>query len=238
MLDSIFYMGNLHRLAGQLLSDIMDKNYFYLFNKESFITAKALNMCIPGGPKFEPMFRDMETRDEDWNEFNDINKLIIRAPIRTEYKVTFPHLYNSRPRKVRLSVYHEPMVMYIKNQDPDLPVFYYDPLIHPIPSYQISSTEKLFEEEILDDRDNAYVNLSSKNTLAPFLAKQNLCSERTLMGLALIWSPYPDSIRSGYSRRAQDIPLVNHWFLERMLGRLPVKVRVSSQKLIKNFILN
>jgi pre-mRNA-processing factor 8 len=42
------------------------------------VTAKSLNMAIPGGPKFEPMFRDMDTRDEDWNEFNDINKLIIR----------------------------------------------------------------------------------------------------------------------------------------------------------------
>ena len=44
--------------------------------------------------------RDMDTRDEDWNEFNDINKLIIRSPIRTEYKVAFPYLYNNRPRKV------------------------------------------------------------------------------------------------------------------------------------------
>jgi hypothetical protein len=58
-------------------------------------------MAIPGGPKFEPLFRDMDTRDEDWNEFNDINKLIIRSPIRTEYKVAFPYLYNNRPRKVR-----------------------------------------------------------------------------------------------------------------------------------------
>ncbi len=61
---------------------------------------QSLNMCIPGGPKFEPLFRDMDTRDEDWNEFNDINKLIIRSPIRTEYKVAFPYLYNNRPRKV------------------------------------------------------------------------------------------------------------------------------------------
>eukprot|EP00887_Chlorella_sp_A99_P006813 scaffold2.g6813.t1 len=71
----------------QLLSDLVDRNYFYLFDVASFITAKSLNMCIPGGPKFEPLFRDMDTRDEDWNEFNDINKLIIRTPIRTEYKV-------------------------------------------------------------------------------------------------------------------------------------------------------
>ena len=79
------------RLAGQLLSDLTDLNYFYLFETNSFITAKSLNMCIPGGPKFEPLFRDMDTRDEDWNEFNDINKLIIRAPIRTEYKVSRLH---------------------------------------------------------------------------------------------------------------------------------------------------
>lgn len=84
------------RLAGQLLSDLSDRNYFYLFEVNSFITAKSLNMCIPGGPKFEPLFRDMDTRDEDWNEFNDINKLIIRSPIRTEYKVKI--LYFSRIR--------------------------------------------------------------------------------------------------------------------------------------------
>ena len=80
-------MSNLYRLAGQLISDLTDHNYFYLFETNSFITAKSLNMCIPGGPKFEPLFRDMDMRDEDWNEFNDINKLIIRSPIRTEYKV-------------------------------------------------------------------------------------------------------------------------------------------------------
>ena len=51
-------MSNLHRLASQLLSDLCDRNYFYLFDINSFITAKSLNMAIPGGPKFEPLFRD------------------------------------------------------------------------------------------------------------------------------------------------------------------------------------
>jgi len=32
-------------------------------------------MAIPGGPKFEPLYRDMFAEDEDWNEFNDINKV-------------------------------------------------------------------------------------------------------------------------------------------------------------------
>lgn len=70
-------MGNLYRLANQLLSDIVDKNYYYLFDKKSFFTAKALNLAIPGGPKFEPLYRDLE-EDDDWNEFNDIHKIIIR----------------------------------------------------------------------------------------------------------------------------------------------------------------
>lgn len=47
---SLPIMATLHRLAGQLLSDLIDRNYFYLFDMESFFTAKALNMCIPGGP--------------------------------------------------------------------------------------------------------------------------------------------------------------------------------------------
>ncbi len=33
------------------------------------------------GPKFEPLYRD-DLYEEDWNEFNDINKIIIRQPIR------------------------------------------------------------------------------------------------------------------------------------------------------------
>ncbi|CAI9112445.1 OLC1v1012897C1 [Oldenlandia corymbosa var. corymbosa] len=147
-------MSTLHWLAGQLLSDLIDHNYFYLFDMESFFTAKALNMCIPGGPKFEPLYRDMEKGDEDWNEFNDISKLIIRSPLRTEYRIAFPHLYNNRPRQVKLGVCHMPMVMYIKTEDPDLPAFYYDPLIHPITCTNKDKWEKKHLEEDDDDDDD------------------------------------------------------------------------------------
>ena len=71
-------VANLHRLANQLLSDFVDKNYFYLFDKKSFYTAKALNVAIPGGPKFEPLYKDQFEDDEDLNEFNDINKIVVR----------------------------------------------------------------------------------------------------------------------------------------------------------------
>ena len=34
-------MGTLYRLASQLLSDLTDRNYFYLFDLPSFYTAKV-----------------------------------------------------------------------------------------------------------------------------------------------------------------------------------------------------
>lgn len=144
-------MANLHRLANQLLSDLVDKNYFYLFEKKSFYTAKALNIAIPGGPKFEPLFKDIVEQDEDWNEFNDINKIIVRHPIRTEYKIAFPHLYNSRPRKVTLSAYHSPALAYIKNDDPDSEPFYFDDVVNPISSYKMEKTKHLSDNPELDD---------------------------------------------------------------------------------------
>ena len=51
-------MSTVYRLANQLLTDLVDDNYFYLFDLKSFFTSKALNMAIPGGPKFEPLVRD------------------------------------------------------------------------------------------------------------------------------------------------------------------------------------
>lgn len=61
-------MANLYRFGRTLLSDFNDRNYFYLFEPKSFFTAKALNVAIPGGPKFEPLYRDTDNFDDDWNE--------------------------------------------------------------------------------------------------------------------------------------------------------------------------
>lgn len=67
-------------------------------------------------------------------EFNDINKVIIRSPIRTEYRIAFPFLYNNliNVLPVTVSWYHIPTVVYIRTEDMDLPAFYFDPLINPI----------------------------------------------------------------------------------------------------------
>ncbi|OAO99508.1 hypothetical protein AXX17_AT4G44100 [Arabidopsis thaliana] len=231
---SLPIMSTLHRLAAQLLSDLVDRNYFYLFDMPSFFTAKALNMCIPGGPKFEPLHRDMEKGDEDWNEFNDINKLIIRSPLRTEYKVAFPHLYNNRPRKVKLCVYHTPMVMYIKTEDPDLPAFYYDPLIHPISNSNNTNKEQRKSNGYDDDGDDFVL----PEGLEPLLNNSPLYTDTTAPGISLLFAPRPFNMRSGRTRRAEDIPLVAEWFKEHCPPAYPVKVRVSYQKLLKCYLLN
>lgn len=232
-------MSTLYRLAHQLLSDIVDKNYYYLFDEKSFFTSKALNMAIPGGPKFEPLRRDLNSGDEDWNEFNDINKIIIRQPIRTEYKISFPYLYNSITQSVKVSKYHSPTNVYIRAEDPELPPYYFDPIINPISarSSKIANLQSSVENEIFgsDNEDNSFV---LPETVVPFFDKHPLYTENTASGIVLYWAPHPFDKRSGRTRRAMDIPLIKNWYLEHVPMGQPVKVRVSYQKLLKCYILN
>jgi len=235
-------MAPLYRLGNQLLSDMVDPNYWYLFDKKAFFTAKALNLSIPGGPKFEPLFRDLDHDEEDWNEFNDINKVIVRRQIRTEYRVAFPFLYNSRPRKVALAPYHTPATCYIKAEDPDLPAFYFDPVINPISAHSHGSKAGAgsgWEDEL--EREEAACGLDDfalPEGCAPLLADAPLYDEHTADGIALYHAPRPFNMRSGRTRRALDVPLVNSWFREHCPGDHPVKVRVSYQKLLKCWVLN
>jgi pre-mRNA-processing factor 8 len=224
-------MATLYRLASQLLSDLVDKNFFYLFDKKSFFTSKALSMAIPGGPKFEPLYRDLHDDDEDWNEFNDINKLIIRTQIRTEYKVAFPYLYNDRPRSVYHLYYHHCTVCYIKTEDPDLPAFYYDPIINPI---SFTRDQKM-EDPLKQDEEDEF---ELPDYVKPILEETELYTDNTADGIACYWAPRPYNQRTGRTRRAFDVPLVNSWFMEHCPQSHPVKVRVSYQKLLKCWVLN
>ena len=229
---SIAQMSALYRIAAQLVTDVVDPNYFFLFDLPAFYTAKALNMSIPAGPKFEPLYRD-EQEEEDWNEFNDIHKLIIRHAVRTEYKVAFPFLYNSRPRSVRLAVYHHAPVLYIKADDPDLPAFYFDALLAPIPAYK--SKHREVEETDGEDGEDAFCLPPS---VTPLLSSQPLFTPLTASGIALYHAPRPFNVRSAQTRRAMDVPLIKSWYLEHARQDYPVKVRVSYQKLLKAYVLN
>lgn len=157
----------------------------------------------------------MEKGDEDWNEFNDINKLIIRCSLRTEYKIAFPHLYNNRPRKVRLGVYHTPMIMYVKTEDPDLPAFYYDPIIHPITS--ADRRDKNHKKVEAEEDDDFFL----PEGVDPLLQSTQLYTDTTAAGISLLFAPRPFNMRSGRMRRAEDIPLVSEWYKEHWYEHLP-----------------
>ena len=115
--------------------------------------------------------------------------------------------------QVRLSIYHHPLSMYIKTEDPDLPAYYYDPLIHPIAAYRTDKSGKRGlrpeQEDVgLDDDEWAL-----PDGIAPLLGHLPVYTENTASGVALLWAPAPFNQRTGYTRRAIDVPLVNAWFM-------------------------
>ena len=236
---SLPQMATLYRLSHQLLSDLVDKNYFHMFDLDSFQTAKALNVAIPGGPRFEPLYKDVDPNDEDFGEFNAIDRIIFRAPIRTEYRVAFPFLYNSLPRSVKLAWYSHPQVVYVRAEDPSLPAFYFDPVINPISSRSVApkNITVSHEDQIFGDgaEDEEF---ALPGNVEPFLVDEELYTSETSSAIALWWAPFPFDRRSGKMVRAQDVPLVKQWYLEHCPQGQPVKVRVSYQKLLKTYVLN
>lgn len=233
-------MATLYRLSRPLLSDLVDKNYFHMFDLNSFLTAKALNVAMPGGPRFEPLYKDVDPNDEDFGEFNAIDRIIFRAPIRTEYRVSFPFLYNSLPRSVELSWYSYPQIVYVRAEDPSLPAFYFDPVINPISSRSVApkNITVSHEDEIFGYGNNEDEDFTLPANMEPFLADEELYTSETSSAIALWWAPFPFDRRSGKMVRAQDVPLVKQWYLEHTPQGQPVKVRVSYQKLLKTFVLN
>ncbi|KAI0395328.1 pre-mRNA processing splicing factor 8 [Xylariaceae sp. FL0594] len=236
-------MATLHRLSRPLLSDKVDQNYFYLFDLKSLLTAKALNVALPGGPRFEPLYKDIDPNDEDFGEFNAIDRIIFRSPIKTECRVAFPYLYNSLPRSVHTHWYSHPPKVYIKSEDPSMPAFYFDSQINPISSRSVaprnitvSHEDEIFGEGNIEEPEDEAFTLPAG--MEAFLADEELSNEDTTAAIGLWWAPFPFDRRSGRMVRAQDVPLVKQWYLEHCPPKQPVKVRVSYQKLLKTFVLN
>lgn len=236
-------MSTLYRLSRPLISEVQDKNYYYLFDLPSFVTAKSLNVALPGGPRFEPLYSDVDPSDEDFSEFNDIHKIIFRNPIRTECRVAYPYLYNSLPRSVRLAPHSYPQVVYTRTEDPDLPAFHFDPSINPISSravapknVTISHEDELFGPSSNEEPEDEAFALPP--SVEPFMADEELATEDTARAIELMWAGFPFDRRSGKMVRAQDVPLIKQWYLEHCPPNQPVKVRVSYQKMLKKYVLN
>ena len=113
-------MANLYRLSCTLLSDHTDINASHFLDKNSAFTVKALNPTILSDPKSKPLYRDTDTSDKDWNELNDINKVIIHQQIHTKYKAAFSRLYDSLPYLFKISPSHTPKNVCVCTENPNL----------------------------------------------------------------------------------------------------------------------
>lgn len=233
-------MSTLHDLATPLLPDVIDPNYFYLFSKESFFTAKSLNIALPGGPKFEPLFKKKinNPESEDFTEFNSIDRIIFRIPIKTEYKVAFPFLYNSFVREVSVNKYHEPINCLAQINESER-TFSFGDQLNPIIPHQYSK-----RKSDVADVDNLQLPSDFDAFMSKGISEEGedcelpLAPKDTGSAVQLWWAPYPFNRRHGRTLRAQDVALVKPWYKERPSRNAPVKVRVSYQKLLKNFVLN
>ncbi|KAF7458659.1 Pre-mRNA-processing-splicing factor 8 [Cryptosporidium felis] len=223
-------LGTLYRLSTQILPVSEDKNSYYLFDKDAFFTAKALNIAIPGGPKFEPLGSISLDEDEDWNEFNDLNRVIIRSKMRSEYKIAFPYLYNSLPKYVSPSIYHYKINTFVKPDDPNAQIFVFNEYYNPILS---SKTLNYSKDKFFDEWSHSQISLS------PLFKEFSLEPNSTSNGILLFWSPFPFSSRSGSKRRSYDVSLLKDWYKNNSVSRdQPIKIRVSQQKLLKGWVLN
>lgn len=240
-------LANLHRLSTPLINDEkIDPNYFYLFDRESLLTAKALNIALPGGPKFEPLYKDENPEDEDFNEFNALDRIIFRNPIRSEYKVAFPYLYNSLVRSVHLSLYHSPPILFSKTDDPEIPLFYFNPTYNQIrPRKGITNSCEIsdFDTEtgiMIDDMGEVSdSSLDLPASFEPFLEDEDLAfTSDNYQAFELYWSAHPFNVNTGSMVRAEDVCLVKNWYLQRPPSDERVKIKISHQKLLKNNVLN
>ena len=208
------------RLSRVLLSDATDSNSRYMFDENTFVTAKTQNTVIPGGPRYMPPAT--VSADPELSEFNDCQKTIYRQPVKPQHPVAYPNLYNAQAEYSASSVLHEPALCYLRSSDPDLPTFTFDPLIHPIPMC-------VSEESVHECAPIAF---------KPFLEDLPLSDTNTSDGLEVYWSRSYFVEKVAKRKSAVDIPLVSEWFFEKCPAGNPIKVRVSCQKLLKHRVKN
>ncbi|SCU81555.1 LAME_0B07646g1_1 [Lachancea meyersii CBS 8951] len=219
-------MSILYRITSPLVDRDQDANSRYLFDKESFFTAKALNNAIPGGPKFEPLYPEED--EGDYDDFNSIDRVIFRIPLKTTYKVAFAHLYNNRPRSVRLSWYSAPISCCVsKDRDEKTSAFQFNESFNLIRKSPENRNKTLVSSDF-----------ALPSNFKACMEDMELETPETQDAFSLFHAPFPYNRRTGKTIRSQDVALIKKWFLQRPGSEIPIKVRVSYQKLLKNHVLN
>ena len=110
--------------------------------------------------------------------------------------------------------------------------------MNPVSAFRSSKQDHDEDEELDEEYEDDEEFTMPENFDGAILRRTPLFTENTADGIALYHAPRPFNMRCGNTRRALDIPLVKTWYQEHCPRDLPVKVRVSYQKLLKVWISN
>ena len=174
----------LKHFSSVLLSSIINKNYYYLFDFESFFLSKSLNLTITGGPKFDinkkNIFKNFE--NNNGKVLNMFDFPLFDYPIRTEYKIAYPYLYNSDIKNLNDCPYMYDNCVYIKTIDKNIQGFFKDPCL-----FKIKVTI------------NKYINkedLKLKKKFNPLFKELFLYNKNTINAIELMWTSNPFNDRT------------------------------------------
>ena len=127
-------------------------------------------------------------------------------------------------------------MVYIKAEDPDLPAFYYDPLINPISHRNATKTVCHYHAWVVSAHlfimNTTHLHQHMTNRVhaqdepdfdesepfvlpeyfQPLLNEVPLYTDNTANGISLLWAPHPFDKRSDHTRRCIDVPLVKTWY--------------------------
>nr|BAS01665.1 splicing factor PRP8 [Lotharella vacuolata] len=216
----------LENFANILLSNIINKNYYFLFNFGSFFLSKTLNLTITGGPRFDinkkNIFKNFKSEHKEASRVTDF--VLFNYPIRTEYRIAYPYLYNSDVKNLNDSPYIYDNCVYIKSADKDVQGFFLDPCLHKL-------------RNILKKYQNNE-DLKLKKNFKILFEELFLYNKNTLHAINLMWASNPFDNRNVNKKRILDISFSNSWFSEHCPVEFPIKVRISHQKLLKRYVLN
>ncbi|KAI5962637.1 PRP8 [Candida pseudojiufengensis] len=216
-------MHKLYEISQPLLT-----NTDHPYKSEELFTAKSLNVALPGGPKFEPLHQEgvINSEAEDLTEFNSYDRIIIRSAIKTEYKVDYPYLYNSFVKGVSLAPITNDLLCDEK-LDSSLPTFTFNSKFNSITSRK---QNKQPEEKMVLNFAPLFKSPKEKTSLTE---PKSLKSSVDLLS-----APFPFNLRSGRTKRAEDVPITKSWYRNQVPRSSPLKVKISYQKLLKNSVIN
>lgn len=215
----------LEKLSKTILTTVCNKNYYYLFDFDSFLVSKSLGLVIPGGPKFDNNKIFNQTSNKSFSVGSSVNKSILRFPIRTEYKIRYPYLYCSNVLINNDSVQYYYNCKFLKPINYTLPCFIRDPSVNNI-------------KDLQKKKSRNFISLMLSSKFGPTFNKLNIYNKNSIYAIELLWHSFPFDNRILIFRRVIDIDICTNWILEHCPLNYPVKVRISYQKLLKKYLLN